>query len=119
MSERTDRETRAAIWGLELALAGATANLRALAGKHYYSDITVGALVGAGIGLAVPALHGAEEGPSGSDLLAGAAGLVLGVAASQLITLGAEAVGAGTAENIELSPWLVAGGRGVLARWSW
>jgi hypothetical protein len=87
-----DTRTRGAIWGVQLALAGATANLRARAGKHYYSDIVVGALVGSGIGILVPVLHGADDLPSGSDLLAGAAGLVVGVGASQLLALGAEAV---------------------------
>jgi hypothetical protein len=119
MSERADVETRAAIWGSELALAGATANLRARAGKHYYSDIIVGALLGAGVGLAVPALHGADELPSGSDLLAGAVGLAVGIAGSQLVALGAEAVDEGAVSSLELSPLLVAGGHGLLARASW
>jgi membrane-associated phospholipid phosphatase len=119
MSERADVETRAAIWASELALAGATANLRARAGKHYYSDIVVGALVGAGIGLAVPALHGAEEPPRGSDLLAGALGLVAGIVGSQLVALGAEALDPGAVSNLELLPSFVAGGHGLLARASW
>lgn len=119
MSERADIETRAAIWGSELALAAATANLRARAGKHYYSDILVGALVGAGVGLAVPALHGAHEPPRASDLLAGAAGLVLGVVGSQLVAVGAEALDEDAASSIELIPAAVAGGHGLLARGSW
>jgi membrane-associated phospholipid phosphatase len=119
MSERADIETRAAIWGSELALAGATASLRARAGKHYYSDIIVGALVGAGIGLAVPALHGAAEPPRGSDLLAGAVGLAVGIAGSQLVALGAEAVDPGAVSSIELRPLFAAGGHGLLAQASW
>jgi membrane-associated phospholipid phosphatase len=115
MSERTDSGTRAAIWGSELALAGATANLRARAGKHYYSDILVGALVGAGVGLAVPALHGADEAPHGSDLLAGAVGLVLGVTGSQLVAIGAEAVDDGALSTVALSPLFGAGTHGLLA----
>src|SRR5690606_11700059 len=106
MSERADARTRAAIWGSELALAGATANLRARAGKHYYSDILVGALVGAGIGLAVPALHGADAPPSGSDLLAGAVGLALGVTGSQLVAIGAEAIDEGTLSSVAFGPLL-------------
>jgi membrane-associated phospholipid phosphatase len=53
-----DHRARAAVWGFELALAGATANLRTLAGKHFYSDVIVGAVVGAAVGFAVPRLHG-------------------------------------------------------------
>jgi membrane-associated phospholipid phosphatase len=119
MSERADLETRSAIWASELALAGATANLRARAGKHYYSDIIVGALVGAGVGLAIPALHGADEPPRASDLLAGAAGLVAGVVGSQLVAIGAETIDASAASSIELVPAFVAGGHGLLARGSW
>lgn len=115
MSERADSETRAAIWGSELALAGATANLRARAGKHYYSDIFVGALVGAGVGLAVPALHGADEAPRGSDMLAGAIGLVVGVTGSQLVAIGAEAIDGGASSTVALSPLLGAGTHGLLA----
>lgn len=115
MSERADSETRAAIWGSELALAGATANLRARAGKHYYSDIFVGALVGAGVGLAVPALHGADEAPRGSDMLAGAIGLVVGVTGSQLVAIGAEAIDEGASSTVALSPLLGAGTHGLLA----
>ena len=58
------------MWGFELALAGATANLRTRAGRHFYSDVIVGAIVGAGVGFAVPRLHGGPaytpSAPSGS-----------------------------------------------------
>ncbi|HEX2657060.1 MAG TPA: phosphatase PAP2 family protein, partial [Polyangia bacterium] len=43
-----DTTTRTAVWATGLALAGATSNLRARAGKHFYSDVLVGAVVGAG-----------------------------------------------------------------------
>lgn len=119
MSERADRNTRAAIWGAELALAAATANLRARAGKHYYSDIVVGALLGAGVGLAVPALHGADQPPRGSDLLAGAAGLLVGVVGSQLLALGAEAIDDSAPSKVALSPLFVAGAHGLVASCSW
>jgi membrane-associated phospholipid phosphatase len=36
---------RAAVWGIELAFAAATANLRVRAGQHYYSDVVVGSIV--------------------------------------------------------------------------
>jgi membrane-associated phospholipid phosphatase len=58
---RTDElVARHVVWGLEFALAGVTAQLRVRAGRHYPTDIWTGALVGAGIGFAVPALHGVE-----------------------------------------------------------
>lgn len=54
----SDRSARAGVWGFELALAAATARLRTRAGKHFYSDVIVGAIVGAGVGYLVPRLHG-------------------------------------------------------------
>jgi membrane-associated phospholipid phosphatase len=46
------------MFGLEFALATFTAQLRVRAGRHYRTDVWIGSLVGAGIGLSVPALHG-------------------------------------------------------------
>jgi hypothetical protein len=111
--------SRAAMWGTELALAGATANLRARAGKHYYSDIFVGALVGVGVGIAVPALHGADEVPGSSDLLAGTIGLTVGVLGSQLIALGAEALDPEDSLSLMLSPLLDASAVGLLTSGRW
>ena len=73
--------SRATLWGVELALASATANLRVRAGKHFYSDVLLGALVGSGIGYAVPRLHldGAYRySPSTSEVLAMAGGVAGG-----------------------------------------
>jgi membrane-associated phospholipid phosphatase len=111
--------SRSATWGTELALAGATANLRARAGKHYYSDILVGTLVGAGVGIAVPVLHGADDGPSSSDVLAGAIGLTIGVVGSQLVALGAEAIDPGDTLGLVLSPMLEASAVGLLGSGRW
>lgn len=119
MSERANRETSAAIWGTELGLAGATAYLRARAGKHYYSDIIVGALLGAGAGLAVPALHGADEAPRGWDVLAGAVGLVLGVTGSHFLAIDAEAADGEPLSQVALGPLLRAGAHGLAVRGSW
>ena len=41
---------RAALWGVEMALASATAVERVRAGKHFPSDVIVGACVGSAIG---------------------------------------------------------------------
>jgi len=56
---RTDNAVaRHSMFGLEFALAAFTAQLRVRAGRHYRTDVWLGSLVGVGIGLAVPALHG-------------------------------------------------------------
>ena len=44
------------IWGVGLPLATAVPVLRMVADKHYLSDVVVGTLLGAGIGVAVPVL---------------------------------------------------------------
>lgn len=114
-----DTRTRSAVWSVELALAGATANLRARAGKHYYSDILVGALVGTTFGIGIPVLHGGELVPTGADLLAGSVGLVVGVAASQLIAVGAEAIDERGARGTLVSPLPVPYGYGVQVTQAW
>lgn len=53
-----DRPGLTAAVGIALfSLASATASLRVVAGKHFYSDVIVGAAIGTGIGAAVPLLH--------------------------------------------------------------
>jgi len=56
---------RGLVLGLSLAAASATGYLRVRAGKHYWSDVVVGALVGGAVGLLVPLLHdvGDDEDP--------------------------------------------------------
>lgn len=49
----------ALVWTGSHLLASSTAILRVAAGKHFWSDVLVGAAVGSGMGLAVPALHDA------------------------------------------------------------
>lgn len=86
----TDNKTKALVWMLELTLASATSNLRVRAGKHYYSDILIGAVAGTLIGFAVPALHADEGGvyePSGLEWAAMAGGVVLGSVVSQLLPI--------------------------------
>lgn len=83
-----DRAARAAIWGFEIAFAAATANLRARAGRHFYSDIVVGAVTGGAVGLLVPLLHRAEGvtyAPSAAEWGAMAGGLLAGVLVSELL----------------------------------
>lgn len=47
----------APVWVLGMSLASVTAVARVEAGKHFWTDVIVGAAVGTGIGLLVPALH--------------------------------------------------------------
>lgn len=77
----TDERARAALWGLQFTLASTTAHLRVRAGKHFYSDILIGALVGCAVGYAVPALHADDRGvyqPTAAEWGAMASGLVAG-----------------------------------------
>ncbi|HEY0479978.1 MAG TPA: phosphatase PAP2 family protein [Kofleriaceae bacterium] len=80
---------RAVAWGTGLAAAAATSNLRVRAGRHFYSDILLGALIGTGVGYAVPALHarGKPYSPSSNDIAAAGVGLFGGLVASQLIPM--------------------------------
>ena len=48
---------RPLVWAGTLSLAGFVGALRIAAGKHYPSDVVVGALAGTGISLAVIRLH--------------------------------------------------------------
>jgi membrane-associated phospholipid phosphatase len=50
------------VWGSTLTLATMTAYSRVKAGKHYPSDVIVGAAVGSAIGYLVPRLHRVDAG---------------------------------------------------------
>jgi membrane-associated phospholipid phosphatase len=85
----TDTNARAVVWGTELALAGATADLRTRAGKHFYSDVLVGATVGAGLGVLIPYLHGGPKVHlSKLEWLAIVLGPLVGVAVGELLPVG-------------------------------
>lgn len=82
---------RASLWAYEFGLASATANMRVHAGMHYYSDVLVGAIVGAGIGIAIPALHDVEpfafsDQAKGRDWAFDAAGMAAGLGLGILTT---------------------------------
>jgi membrane-associated phospholipid phosphatase len=49
------------LWLGAEALAATTAVLRVEAGKHFWSDVAVGALVGSAVGYLVPELHVREH----------------------------------------------------------
>jgi len=120
----TDTKARAAVWGTGLALASATSNLRVRAGKHFYSDVIVGAVVGAAAGFVVPYLHYRNHSPNGlatAEWVAIGAGPVVGIVASQLMRVhhdltqsldpprGATSAGASTV----ILPWVGLQGAGA------
>jgi membrane-associated phospholipid phosphatase len=108
----TDRRARATVWGFELALAGATANLRTRAGKHFYSDVIVGALVGATLGYAVPRLHGGPRVElSPAEWVAIGTAPLAGVLVAQLLP--AETDLTASLQAVVL-PWLSPSGGGVM-----
>jgi membrane-associated phospholipid phosphatase len=110
-----DRKDRAAVWGFELALAGATADLRTRAGKHFYSDVIVGAIVGAAVGFGVPHLHGGQAyTPSAPEWIVIAAAPVAGVAIGQLLGARADTLQPLGPAPATALPWIAPGGGGVM-----
>ncbi len=73
-----DPEGRRALWGAQAAIAAATAHLRVRAGKHYYSDVVVGAVVGSAFGALVPYANGVRYELDGGDWAAVGGGLLIG-----------------------------------------
>lgn len=49
------------VWGASLSLAGAVGAMRVAAGKHYPSDVAVGAVVGSALSFAVLRLHASSR----------------------------------------------------------
>ncbi len=104
-AQSSDETSRALFWGFELALASATANLRVRAGKHFFSDIIMGAIVGAGMGLAIPRLHldpPSAYRPTTSEYATMAAGVAVGSASAWLIPFSDE-----IAEDLSSGPLLI------------
>jgi hypothetical protein len=70
------------LWGVESAMATATAILRIRAGKHFYSDVAVGMVVGSAMGIGVPLLEGVHYRPTATEMaFAGGGALIGGLAA--------------------------------------
>jgi membrane-associated phospholipid phosphatase len=80
-----DAAARSWLWGTEMALATATAVWRIRAGKHFYSDVAVGFLVGSAIGLGVPLLEGVHYRPSATEVAFAGSGVIVGGAAAVLV----------------------------------
>lgn len=76
-------------WGVGFGVAAMTASLRVRAGKHFYSDVLIGSVVGMSIGYAVPALHADDRPytPSGGQLAIAGASILGGLLISRLIPL--------------------------------
>lgn len=100
---------RALVWGTGTMLATTTASLRVRSGRHFYSDVVVGGLVGCAIGTLVPALHDGElRAPSGTDLAAMGGGIALGLLTAKLLPLGSNET-----KPMALSPLILHDGAGV------
>ena len=96
-------------WAASFALAGATATLRVRAGRHYYSDIVTGALLGSTIGIVVPVLHGERYRPDVGECVSAGTGLVLGVLTSELLPLSER----GDDASLWLAPYSVGAALGL------
>lgn len=66
-----DSPARIWVWGGALSVATTTGVLRYYAGKHYPSDIIVGALIGSAVGFLIPRLHRTKETPVSLSLQGG------------------------------------------------
>jgi hypothetical protein len=72
-----------------LALASTTSDLGTRAGKHFYSDVLVGAAVGSALGGLIPYLHGGPKVHLDKlEWLAIVLGPLLGVAVGELLPVG-------------------------------
>ena len=119
-----DPAARTAVWASGLFLAGATANLRVRAGKHFYSDVLLGAVAGAGVGLALPALHyrgRPTHALTTPEWIAIASAPLAGALASQLLPLPSDvtlplprALTGAIPSRAAVLPWVSGAGGGLL-----
>ena len=108
---------KAAVWGTELALASATSVMRVRAGKHFTSDVLVGALAGTAIGVLVPALHtGSIYRPSALEWGAMVGGIGVGTLVAKVFPLSdqVDPLGkVGRLQSLKLAPLATAHGGGL------
>ena len=119
-SGSADREIKAMVWAFEMALAGATTQLRVRAGKHFYSDVLIGAVIGSAVGFVIPALHadGGLYKPSGVEWMALAGGVLVGGATGRFLPLASDIRLPLTRIPAQLTPTADAHGAGVaLSGW--
>jgi membrane-associated phospholipid phosphatase len=81
----SDLTLRSLHFGTAFALASFTAHARVRAGRHYPTDVLLGALSGIGVGIAVPLLHGVDARISEEEIASAGAGLFLGTVAGSAL----------------------------------
>jgi membrane-associated phospholipid phosphatase len=115
-AKSADPWSRRVVWFSEFGLAASTAHLRVRAGMHYYSDVIVGTLVGAGIGLGIPYLQGERYRPDASEYIAAASGFALGALLPLLVSTDDVRLPWGnTGAKMQFTPWMPPDGAGVMA----
>lgn len=97
-----DTAHRAGVWFGASTIAGATAVLRMRAGRHYPSDVTMGAMLGIA-GVAVPAFVLGDVDVRGGELAAMAGGILLGAGVASFIPFPGDVV----------TPIILPGGAGI------
>lgn len=80
-----DEALRATHWGVSLALSSFTAHARVRAGRHYPTDVLVGAAAGIGFGLGVPALQRVQLRTSPAQAVAAICGTAVGASLALLL----------------------------------
>ncbi len=58
-----DEASRFVVWTGALGLAALTSSMRIAGGKHFWTDVLTGALVGTSVGVIIPVLHLSGDGP--------------------------------------------------------
>lgn len=102
-----DTSARAGVWFAGTAVAGATAVLRMRAGKHYPSDVAMGALLGVA-GVAVPAAVLGDVDLSGTEIAAMAGGILVGAGLASFIPFPKD-----VAVPLDVAPLALRGGGGL------
>jgi membrane-associated phospholipid phosphatase len=115
-----DSPARPWLWGVESALAAATAIGRTRAGKHFYSDVAVGVVVGSVLGIGIPLLEGVHYRPSVAELACAGGGALVGGLAAAVLPFEEDVVPAlGTMPvHVTIVPMLSDRTTGVVARGS-
>lgn len=116
-AQSDDEAARAVFWGVELALATTTAGLRVRAGKHFPSDVFLGAAVGTGLGVAIPRLHldpPSRYSPTLAEWTGMVGGVTAGLAAAVLLPASQDASEPLEGVTVQVAPIPLPGGAGFL-----
>ncbi len=113
-----DPWSRRIVWFSEMGMAAATAHLRVRAGMHYYSDVIVGTLVGAGLGVAVPYAQGLRYRPRAEEYVAASSGFVIGALLPLFVSTTDVRLpwGNGAGATLQFAPWITPGAAGAITR---